>query len=153
AAGGVRSRMEIWARWGWIRHAGRTPPDTYGFSIRRKTLDPLVRQLAADTPGVEMILGASVCGISSDGGSVTGITLRDSSGATRELRARLVVAADGRNSPLSQLAGVPLTSKPNNRFPYFAYFRNLPLRSGHDSQFWMLDPDAAYALPNEDGVT
>jgi menaquinone-9 beta-reductase len=152
-AGGVRSRMEIWTRWGWIRHASRTPPETYGYSIRRKTLDPLMRQLAADTPGVTMVLGSTACGLLRDGDRVSGVTLCNPAGTQHEVRARLVVAADGRNSPISDLAGVPLVSKPNNRFAYFAYYRNLPLASGQDSQFWLLDPDAGYALPNEDGIT
>src|SRR5262249_5318340 len=51
-AGGVRSRMEIWTRWGWIKHAPVSSPETYGYSVRRQTLDPLVRQLATSTPGV-----------------------------------------------------------------------------------------------------
>ena len=152
-AGGVRSRMEIWTRWGWIRHPPCTSADTYGYSIRRKTLDPLVRQLAAETPGVTMVLGSTAYGVFREGDRVAGVAVRNPQGAETEVRARLVVAADGRNSPVADLAGVPLVSKPNNRFAYFAYYRNLPLTSGQDSQFWMLDPDAAYALPNEDGIT
>src|SRR5262245_2798635 len=30
-AGGVRSRMEIWTRYGWIRHAAQTSRETYGY--------------------------------------------------------------------------------------------------------------------------
>src|SRR5262249_9196999 len=32
-------------------------------------------------------------------------------------------------------------------------FRNLPLVSGARSMIWLLDPDAAYAFPNDDGLT
>src|SRR5262245_8776456 len=55
-AGAVRSRMEIWTRWGWIKHAREACDETYGYSIRRHTLDPIIRRLAADTAGVEMHL-------------------------------------------------------------------------------------------------
>jgi 2-polyprenyl-6-methoxyphenol hydroxylase-like FAD-dependent oxidoreductase len=152
AAGGVRSRMEIWTRWGWIRHGSETARDTYGYSIRRQTLDPIVRQLAADTPGVDLQLGWTACDVLRERERPVGVSLRDTSGRTRNLRARLVVAADGRSSPLARLSHVPATIKPNGRFIYFAYFRGLKLSSGNDAQFWMLDPDAAYALPNEDGI-
>lgn len=153
AAGGVRSRMEIWTRWGWIRHASTTPPETYGYSIRRQTLDPLLRRLAAETPGVKLLSGWTAELLLRDGQRTAGVVLRDTHGGSLEIRARLVVGADGRGSKLAGLANVPLRTEPNNRFPTFAYYRNLPLSSGNDSQFWMLDPDAAYALPNDDGIT
>jgi flavin-dependent dehydrogenase len=152
-AGGVRSRMEIWTRWGWIKHVGQTPPETYGYSIRRRTLDPLLRHLAADTPGVDLMLGWTAERLLEEGGRFVGIALSNPNRETWDVRARLIVGADGRGSPLAKLAGVPLREKPNNRFAAFAYYRNLPLASGNDSQFWMLDPDAGYALPNEDGIT
>lgn len=151
-AGGVRSRMQIWTRWGWIRHAGNDS-ETFGYSIRRETLDPIVRRLALDTPGVTWFGGNTVEGLLGDRQRYEGVVLCDRAGERIELSAKLVVGADGRNSTLVKLADVPIKSKPNQRFAYFAYYRNLPLRSGDDAQFWMLDPDAAYALPNEDGIT
>jgi 2-polyprenyl-6-methoxyphenol hydroxylase-like FAD-dependent oxidoreductase len=36
---------------------------------------------------------------------------------------------------------------------YFAYYRDLHLASGKKSQMWLLEPDAAYAFPNDDGIT
>lgn len=152
-AGGVRSRMEIWTRWGWIKHEPDTPPDAFGYSIRRQTLDPIVRQLAAATPGVDLLLGCKAQQLLRDVDRFTGLTLCDRQGTKRELSARLVIAADGRNSPLAGLAGVRVKTRPNNRFTYFAYYRNVTMPSGSDSQLWMLDPDVAYALPCEDGIT
>jgi 2-polyprenyl-6-methoxyphenol hydroxylase-like FAD-dependent oxidoreductase len=152
-AGGVRSRMEIWTRWGWIRHAGPADSRSYGYSIRRQTLDPLLRRLAADTPGVELFSGWTAERLLGDGDRCQGVAVHSAQGQTLEIRARLVVAADGRHSKLAQLAKIPLRTEPNFRFATFAYYRDLPLRSGNDSQFWMLDPDAGYALPNDDGIT
>lgn len=152
-AGGVRSRMEIWTRWGWIRHHGAPRPESYGYSIRRQTLDPLVRRLAAETPGVQLLSGWTAERLLRDGQRTTGVALRDTQGRSLEIQARLVVGADGRSSKLAELADIPLRTESNNRFPTFAYYRNLPLSSGNDSQFWMLDPDAGYALPNDDGIT
>ncbi len=152
-AGGVRSRMEIWTRWGWIRHAPHAGPETYGYSIRRQTLDPLARRLAAETPGVTLLLGWSVEELLRDGPRYVGAVVRNAQGQRRRLGARLTVGADGRNSLVARLADIPLRTEPNERFATFAYYRNLPLASGNDSQFWMLDPDAGYALPNDDGIT
>jgi 2-polyprenyl-6-methoxyphenol hydroxylase-like FAD-dependent oxidoreductase len=153
AAGGVRSRMEIWTRWGWIRHAGPTLPETLGYSIRRQTLDPLVRRLAAETPGVELHSGWTAERLLREGSRIVGVAVRNSRRELLELTAQLTVGADGRSSPLAKLAEVPVIERPNNRFATFAYYRDLPLASGDDSQFWMLDPDAGYALPNDDGLT
>jgi 2-polyprenyl-6-methoxyphenol hydroxylase-like FAD-dependent oxidoreductase len=153
AAGGVRSRMEIWTRWGWIRHAGPTLPETLGYSIRRQTLDPLVRRLAAETPGVELHSGWTAERLLRERQRIVGVALGNPQRNKLDLTARLVVGADGRSSPLGKLAEVPLVERPNNRFATFAYYRNLPLASGDDSKFWMLDPDAGYALPNDDGLT
>lgn len=152
-AGAVRSRMEIWTRWGWIRHGGPTAPETYGYSMRRQVIDPILRRLAVETPGVEMLLGWTATGLIREGRMIRGVTLRDRNGATRQVTARLVVAADGRNSPLATMAEIPVKRTTNGRFIYFAYYRNLRLASGDDSRFWMLDPDAAYALVNDNGVT
>jgi len=65
----------------------------------------------------------------------------------------LIVGADGRDSHIAKLARVQAQVKPNNRFCYFAYYRNLPLTSAKKSQIWFLDPDVAYAFANDDGVT
>jgi hypothetical protein len=43
--------------------------------------------------------------------------------------------------------------KPNGRFFYFAYCRNFPLKSGSRSQIWLLEPDIAYAFPNDGDIT
>jgi 2-polyprenyl-6-methoxyphenol hydroxylase-like FAD-dependent oxidoreductase len=153
AAGGVRSRLQIWSPSGWIRHAPNSPLETYGYSIRRQTLDPILRRLAVDTPGVELLLGWKACQVLRENDRVSGLMLRDIKGLTRELTARLVVAADGRNSTVAKLAQVAKKTSPNNRFTYYAYYRNLPLVSGNDSQLWQLDPDVAYALVCDAGLT
>ncbi|HEX2741187.1 MAG TPA: hypothetical protein VHM69_12125 [Rubrobacter sp.] len=86
-------------------------------------------------------------------GRVSGVGVRDRAGETREISARLVVAADGRDSTLVRPADATSKIRPNNRFLYFTHYRNLRLASGKRSQMWLLEPDAAYTLPNDDGVT
>jgi menaquinone-9 beta-reductase len=155
AAGGVRNALDTWTRWGWIRvpepdDGSRRP---YGYSIRRQTLDPLLRELAAETPGVELMLGKAAGRLTSAEGRITGVVVKGSDGRERELAGGLVVAADGRNSRLGELSGVRARVRTNNRFTYFAYYRNLALSSGETGQLWILEPETAIAYPNDDGVS
>src|SRR6476646_6567470 len=64
-AGGVRSRIHAWTRWGWIE----APPEEAGqaVNLRREILDPLVREAAAETEGVEMLLGQTAHRVLRDG--------------------------------------------------------------------------------------
>ncbi len=152
-AGCVRSQMEFWTRYGWIRHDPASDTKTHGYSVRRQTLDPIVRRLTADTPGVELLLGVTADQLIKEGKRFVGVRLKDRQGQRSELRGRLVVAADGRNSAVARLAQVKAKTTGNQRFTFYAYYRHLPLPTGDDSQLWLLDPDVAYALPNEDNLT
>ena len=154
AAGGVRNDVQVWTRYGWIRPqlSERYAGPRYGYDIRRQTLDPMVRELAAETPGVEPKLGVTATGLIKEGERTAGVTVR-AAGQPRDLSARVVIAADGRDSDLARLAGVRARVMPHGRFGYFAYYRNLPLVTGDSSQMWILDPDVCYAFPQEDGIT
>ena len=153
-AGAIRNGTEFWTRWGWIR-----PPDTpenprpWGYNIRRSKLDPLLRSMAIHTLGVEYFPGESARSLVQENGRVAGVTLEGPGGATRSIRARLLVGADGRQSVIGRLSGLPQTVKPNHRVAFFAYFRDLTLTSGKISQMWILVPDMAYAFPNDDEIT
>lgn len=154
AAGAVNSAVDIWTRWGWIRprfDGGRA--GAYALNLRRATLDPLLRRMAAATPGVELLTGHALTALRRDGRRTAGVVARRGDGGELEIRARLVVAADGRASHAAGLAGVRVRTQPNRRFCTYAYFRDLPLSSGDGSQIWFLEPDVAFALPNDDGIT
>jgi 2-polyprenyl-6-methoxyphenol hydroxylase-like FAD-dependent oxidoreductase len=154
-AGGVRNSLEIWTRWGWIRVP--EPPEgtskPYGYSIRRETLDPILRRLAAETRGVDLLLGQSAEQLKKSAKRHSAVVIRDREGRERELSARLLVAADGRNSRLGELAGSRARERANRRFTYFAYYRDLSLASGETGQMWLLEPNTAIAYPNDDGVS
>src|SRR5580658_1070586 len=150
ASGGIRNGADFWTRWGWIR---QSPDERYGYNIRRSTLDPMLRKLAIDTPGVDFLPGHSAQSLVTDGDRACGVRTESTAAGQQTVTARLVVAADGRHSRVAELAKLPTKAKPHGRFLYFAYFRNLRLSSGTRSQMWFLDPDIAYAFPNDDGVT
>jgi 2-polyprenyl-6-methoxyphenol hydroxylase-like FAD-dependent oxidoreductase len=155
AAGAIRNAIDIWTRWGWIRPQldGRYRGVRYGYNVRRETLDPTLRALAAATPGVELIAGASPTALRRDGGRVTGLVVRGRDGGERQLPARLVVGADGRGSRIAELAGVDASTRPHGRIAYFAHYRDVGLAAGSHSQMWLLEPDVAYVFPHDDGVT
>ncbi|MEH6373513.1 NAD(P)/FAD-dependent oxidoreductase [Streptomyces sp. KLMMK] len=152
-AGAVRSTARYYTRWGWIepRAAPAGPELPYAYNVRRSTLDPLLRSRAAETPGVDLLLGHHVTGLLREAGRTSGVRASTPRGEC-EIRARLVVGADGKDSAVAKFAAVPARLHENARFGYLAYFRNLPLHGGI-SQTWFLEPDMAYAFPNDDGVT
>ncbi|KJK46930.1 NAD(P)/FAD-dependent oxidoreductase [Streptomyces sp. NRRL F-4428] len=152
-AGAVRNEVRWYTRWGWIepRAAPGGPELPYAYNIRRSTLDPMLRSLAGRTPGVDLLLGHHVTGLVREAGRTVGVRVKEPQGE-REIRARLVVGADGKDSAVAKYAGVPGRRYENGRFGYFAHFRDLPLPGGL-GHTWFLDPDMAYGFPNEDGVT
>lgn len=149
AAGGIRSRIAAWTRWGWID----PPPERAGYAVnlRRERLDPLVREVAAATPGVELMLGRTVRELLRDGDAVAGVAIEDRGGERGELRAPLVVGADGRGSPVAELAGLSGKTHPHERFVYAAYFEGRP--DPPDSALWFLDPDVAASFPTDSDLT
>jgi len=90
AAGGKRNVLEIWTRWGWIKGSGAS----HGYNLRRQKLDPLLRMLAASTPGVDFLPGCAARGLTAADGRVTGVDAQTSTNQPLRISARLVVAAD-----------------------------------------------------------
>jgi flavin-dependent dehydrogenase len=149
ARGAVHNSIELWTPYtGWMRPPGEFP---YGYSVTRRTLDPILRQLAGDTPGVDYMPGQTVVALRGNG-RVTGVEMEDSSRARRSLDARLVVAADGRDSRMAELAQVAGRVRPHRRFFYWAYWSGLEPGNTR-SRMWFMEPDCAYTFPNEDGLT
>ncbi len=150
-AGAVRSRTRAWTRWGWVD----PPADAEGYSVnlRRELLDPLVRGIAAETPGVELKLGLAAHGLVREDGAVRGLAARDRSGAETVLRAPLVVGADGRDSRIAELSGVKVKTLPHGRFAYGAYFEGPAPERAPDGAIWMLDPHWAAAFPTDGELT
>jgi flavin-dependent dehydrogenase len=150
--GALRSRVRIWTRWGWIE-----PPEkstvSLGVNLRREVLDPLIRRAAAEVPGVDLIPGHTVEGLMRDEeGRVCGVCARTSGGEIRELRTRLVVGADGRDSRVAKLSGVRAKRAPHARFAYGGYFEGPMPATYPDQALWILDPHMAAAFPTDGGL-
>lgn len=113
--------QELFKRW--------TPFGSHssGISVRRISLDQIFIEWARDA-GAEVRTGAKVAGIigsGSDQDPVQGIQLEDGT----EIRARWVIGADGRASPVANLLGLPKEEEMTGEQAYlFAYWRELPRR-------------------------
>jgi menaquinone-9 beta-reductase len=155
AAGGVRNGVELWTRYGWVRArpGAGSPYPAYGYDIRREKLDPMMRQLVSETEGVELMLGQQVTGLVRSGDRPAGVRTTDRERQEQVIEARVVVAADGRDSHVAELGGVNARVIPHGRAGYWAYYRDLRLASGEASQMWLLDPDIAYAFVQDGGLT
>jgi menaquinone-9 beta-reductase len=151
ARGAVRILGDAWTPYGgWIRAPDDAPR---GWGVTRRTLDPMLRELAAGTPGVELLTGRTATGlVTGAGGRPEGVETENRARRARTVRARLVVGADGRHSGVARLARVPGRVRPNNRFAYFAYWRGVRPRTDR-ARVWLLDPDGAAQFPNEDDLT
>jgi 2-polyprenyl-6-methoxyphenol hydroxylase-like FAD-dependent oxidoreductase len=151
AAGALRPRIHMWTQWGWIE----APPEraARGLNLRREVLDPMVRSTAAETPGVEMLLGWSAERLLRDGGTFAGVAVRNREGEERELRARVTVGADGRDSKIAELSEVPVKTYPHNRIAYGGYYEGPAAPHSPDSVVWFLDPHWAASFPTDSGLT
>jgi menaquinone-9 beta-reductase len=150
AAGGVRSRFHTWTRWGWVEPTERR--SAYCLNLRRELLDPMVREAAGELPGVELMLGQRAERLIGDDGAIAGVAVRDREGNEREIRARLVVGADGRDSQVAEMAPVKAKTLPHGRLAYGAYFEGPKPRFWPDGAVWLLDPDMAAAFPTDGGL-
>jgi menaquinone-9 beta-reductase len=152
AAGAVRSRGRLWTRWGWVE----APPNSSvpsGINLRRELLDPLIRDAAASTPGVELMLGQTAQELITDGETVGGIEVRDRAGRRLRLGGKLLIGADGRDSRVAKLAAVRRRTFSHGRFAYGGYFSGPSPAGAPDASLWLLDPDMAAAFPTDHGLT
>lgn len=150
AAGGIRSRLHAWTRWGWVEAAPERAAQA--INLRRQRLDPIVREAAASTLGVDLLLGRSAQRLHRDGEAFVGVTVRAPSGEETELRGKLIVGADGRDSTIAELSGVKEKVSPHRRFAYGGYFEGEQPRFSPDSSAWFLDPHWGAAFPTDSGL-
>lgn len=150
-AGAICSRLKTRTRWGWIEPDPETA--AVGIDLRRQKLDPMVREMAAATPGVELFMGLTVTELRRLGGTVRGVVARDREGVETTFEAPLTIGADGRDSLIAKLSGVKVKTYPHGRFAYGGYFEGMELASAPDVSGWMMDPEWAAAFPTDDGLT
>jgi flavin-dependent dehydrogenase len=148
--GALRTQAEFWTPFGGWFGLPDDVPD--GWGVTRRTLDPMLRDLAVNTPGVESFPGWTATRVLANHTRPAGVEIEHRSRRTQVIRARLLVGADGRNSTVARLTGVPGRVRPHNRFFYFAYWRGVTPATT-SNRLWLFDPDCAAQFPNEDDLT
>lgn len=148
-AGAATADVDLCTDHGWL--APRAQPMAPVLNARRSVIDPLLRSVAAQTPGVDLHLGATVTELVASGGRVTGVRARLAEAGTREFAGRLVVGADGHRSPVATLAGVRTRSIANPRGFAYGYLRPdgpPPERAG----VWVIGDTWHVVSPTDDGL-
>ncbi len=85
---------------------GTYPAEPYQL-ISQYTLEPLLRDVAEHTPGVQVTFGCELTSLTQDERGVTA-TVTDGGGATRSVRSRYLVGCDGGASTVRDQLGVEL---------------------------------------------
>ena len=136
---------------GYTVKARYTPVDGvgYGMCVRRPGLDQALVD-AARAAGAEVRERTKVTGLLRDGDRVVGVE----TGEGEELRAALVVGADGRGSTVARLAGAetPYRRHANGRACCFAYWEDAQPEQRHIAAQWREGQDLGTAFPCDDGL-
>lgn len=94
-----------------------------GLSVRREVLDAILIDAAREA-GARVVEGVRVTGLVTDGSRVAGVTtLVD--GAAGELRARLVIGADGLRSVVARRLGLARTARWPKRLALVTHYANV----------------------------
>ena len=98
------------------------PPGTYSIAPRRIVLDQILLDRAVEC-GADLLQRARVDGLLTESGVVVGAVVQQIGGEKREVRARVVVGADGKKSQVAQWVGAEkYDERPLGRPIYFGYF-------------------------------
>ena len=125
----------------------------YAMCVRRIALDAEL-VAAAREAGAVLREGARVKKLLRDRGRVAGVRYENAEGEAAELRAPLVIGADGRRSTVARLTGAsePYRSSPSGRACYYAYWRDAdPAWRGVAAQ-WREGTDLGTAFPCDEGL-
>jgi flavin-dependent dehydrogenase len=134
-----------------ISGAPGTPEAPVGYGPRRTVLDKLLVDAAAGA-GAEVREGFTVEEVLTEDGQVTGVRGHGGRGGTVTERARVVVGADGRHSPVARaVRPEQYHEKPRLLAGYYTYWSGLPMEGRF--QTWVR-PDRGFAAwPTNDDLT
>ncbi|MGW6699076.1 NAD(P)/FAD-dependent oxidoreductase [Nocardia sp. NPDC055049] len=125
----------------------------YAMCVRRTGLDAVLVHTAVNA-GAQVRPRCRVTSVVWDGNRCAGVRYLDAAGQTREIRAALVVGADGRRSTIARAVGAerPFLSVPSGRDCYFAYWRDAADAPRHIAAQWRVGADLGTAFPCDDGL-
>jgi menaquinone-9 beta-reductase len=137
-------------------HGRMTPVNgiDYGLNTRRPGLDLAVVETAREA-GAEVRERVEVVDVVWAGGRAAGVRYKNADGALHEIRAKLVVGADGRRSTMAKLLGVetPYRESENGRGLVFMYVKDPRGPEERDTvRRWQSGDTLGFYFPNDDNV-
>jgi flavin-dependent dehydrogenase len=133
-------------------------PGAAGFclSVRRAPLDALLLEVARAQATVDVAQPASVSEVLHQDGRIVGLKVRES-GREREVRAKIVIGADGRHSLVARSVGaLDVRHEAASRTLYYRYVRGWtgPDGGAPDApEFSLRGDELAYIFPSDGGTT
>lgn len=132
----------------WPTQAG----DAAGaMAVRRPVLDAILVE-AAQAAGADVRTSTKVIGLLAEDGRVTGVRVR-TDGRDAELRAQVVVGADGRSSTVGDLVGARLYNVTRSeRFFYWSYYEGICPQTPATAWFHRWDEELMIGFPCDAGT-
>ncbi|GAC1365797.1 MAG: NAD(P)/FAD-dependent oxidoreductase [Actinomycetota bacterium] len=128
----------------------QTHPDLAMLSVRRHILDPILLDNAIQA-GADAATRTRVIGLLTDGERVIGVRIRDAERRESEVRARVVVGADGRTSTVARLVGARRYNVTDSeRGGACAYYEGVA--APPTVHFYAQGPDFFTAAPCDNGL-
>ena len=119
--------------------------------VRRPVLDTILLEAAEDA-GAEVHTGSRALGIVRDNGRVKGVRIATGDGEV-ELRAPLVVGADGRGSFVGRQVGARMYNlTPNERFGYWGYYESASITTPATAYLHRFGEDFLIGSPTDAGL-
>lgn len=155
AAGGVPTKAAFWTSAGWIdppgdyaREPGQGDGRLLAYNMERRLLDPLLARRMHASETIELAFSHVLRSPRPGKRSNWLVTIEAVNGDMRDISCRLLVAADGRNSPIAQeLGNEPVSRKENQRSCIFGYFEGVPAPDQNRSLFMLGDRSMAFLYP------
>jgi 2-polyprenyl-6-methoxyphenol hydroxylase-like FAD-dependent oxidoreductase len=120
--------------------------------VRRPLLDTILVERAREA-GAEVRTSTVVTGLLEEGGRVGGVRARTDGGREVELRAPLVVGADGMGSTVARSVGArSYHVVPNQRFGYWAYYEGAAWEGPAAVTFERWDDELVIGSPTDSGL-
>jgi len=125
----------------------------HALCVRRPGLDAALAATARDA-GAEVRERCSVTELVHDAGRVAGVRYRDAGDAERELRAPLVIGADGRRSTVARRVAAqrPYRERASGRACFFAYWEDGRPEWRATAAQWRERAELGTAFPCDDGL-
>lgn len=124
----------------------------YTYHIRRELLDDVVFRHVAQLPNIETYLGFNVSELLEENGRVIGVRGSEGGGAAEEIRADMVVGADGVFSTVAeQVKASKYDVVPARTCVYYAYYANVAPAGAEPSATMYYKPEDRFAFITANG--